>query len=314
MPESEIQLNGKTMAFVIPCLNEALSIGKVILDAKKFLPAAKIYVFDNNSSDETAQISRQHGAVVIPVRRRGKGYVIRSMFDKMKEDIFIMLDGDDTYSLAHIRELVDPVLAGECDMCVGARLSEHDHTSFRGLHIFGNNLVRWLINKLFDSNLRDIMSGYRVFTRELAKKTPLLARGFEVETELTIQMLLLNWEIKEVNVPYGTRMAGSFSKLHTFRDGFRVLWTIFTLFRDIKPLTFFGLIALFSLLLAAGLGGWVINDYLEDFYVDRIPMAIITIGLFVTSVVFTICGIIMNSAAERHGQILSVLKKTDINV
>lgn len=299
----------KSIAFVIPCLNEAISIAAVIQDAKKYLPQAKIYVFDNNSTDKTAAIALENGATVIPVSKQGKGYVVRAMFDKLNEDIFIMLDGDNTYSLSHVKELLDPVLKGECDMCVGARLSDYSRKAFRGLHIFGNNLVRWLINNLFDCKLTDIMSGYRVFTKEVAKKTPVLSRGFDIEIELTIQMLQLDWEIKEVNVPYGSRPQGSYSKLSTFKDGFKVLWGVFKLFRDIKPLTFFGILAIIAMIISVGLGIVVIQDYLIDFYVRKVPTAIISMGFFVISIIFTICGIILNSAAEQHNRVLAILKK-----
>src|SRR6056300_529838 len=188
------------IAVLIPCLNEEVTISKVVQDFRKELPGATIYVFDNNSTDRTAELAEAEGAVVIPERKRGKGYVIASMFRKVEADYYVMVDGDDTYSAAHVQALLQPLLDGEADMTVATRLNEYEEESFRPLHVFGNNLVRSLVNWIFNSNLEDIMSGYRGFSRELVQNLPVLASGFEVETEMTIRVLDYGYTIQEVTV------------------------------------------------------------------------------------------------------------------
>jgi glycosyltransferase involved in cell wall biosynthesis len=299
------------VAVLIPCRDEAGSVATVIDDARRHLPGATIYVYDNDSSDRTSEIARAHGARVVHVPRHGKGHVVRAMLERATEDVLVLTDGDDTYDLAHVRRLVDPVARGECDMVVGARLGAPEPGAFRRFHVFGNNLVRWLINYLFDSNLTDILSGYRAFSRRVAKTIPMVSTGFEVETEWTIQMLIHGYDIREVTLPYAPRRDGSTSKLRTFRDGARILWTIFRLFKDVKPLTLFGTLALLCFLPALGIGAVVLGDYLADAYVHRVPLAVLATGLFITGMLCTALGVLMNSAAERQKQLLSVLKKLE---
>ena len=238
-----MDINNKAkIVILIPCLNEEITIGKVIHDFQDAIPEAKIIVFDNNSTDRTAAIARECGAEVIPESRPGKGHVVASMFRKVDADYYVIVDGDDTYSAEHVRKLLEPVMKEQADMAVAVRLAEYTVTSFRPLHVFGNNLVRRLVNWIFNSNLSDIMSGYRAFSRELVQSIPILSSGFEVETEMTIRILDYGFRIKEVPLPYRERPEGSVSKLRTFHDGFRVLAEIARITKAYKPFTFFGVL------------------------------------------------------------------------
>lgn len=295
MAESQKLESKKSIALLLPCYNEEEAIGKVIKDARKYLPEANIYVFDNRSSDRSVEIAKELGIPVVPVPRRGKGFVIRAMLEKTTEDVLVMLDADDTYDLAHVRKLTNAVIAGECDMAVGARLKRHQDEAFRVFHIFGNNLVTWLVNKLFGSKVTDVMSGYRAFTQEVAKKVPLCAKGFEVEPEWTIRLATGGYHIKDISIPYKSRAEGSLSKLHTFRDGSRVLRAIFGLFWQLKPLVLFGSIAVCSYLLSlvGGLMSWKIGP-------ERPPLLLLTIAFFVCGLFFSSLAIILNSTAKKR--------------
>ena len=287
------------IAVLIPCLNEEVTVGKVIRDFRDVLPDALCYVFDNNSTDRTAQIAAEAGAEVVSVPQPGKGNVVQAMFREVEADCYVMVDGDDTYSAEHVRELLQPVLEGRADMTVATRLSECADDSFRPLHVFGNNLVRALVNWTFRSRLTDIMSGYRAFSRELVRSVPVLSSGFEVETELTIRVLDFGFRIEEIVVPYRKRPEGSESKLRTFRDGFRVLSEIASIAKAYKPLTFFGMIAL-GFFLAGGLaGGWVVWDYLEDQYVNKVPTAILATGCVLLGFGSFGIGIILHTLSHR---------------
>ena len=222
------------IAVLIPCYNEEATIGKVIDDFRSQLPKAAIFVFDNCSSDSTASIAKEHGASVIREPRQGKGFVVELMFHCLDAEIYVMVDGDDTYPAQEVHKLIEPVVRGEADMAVGARLCSYTKKSFRSLHVYGNKLVRSLVNWVGDANLTDIMSGYRVFNRRVVQNIPVVSAGFEVETEITIQMLYYRMKIIEIQVPYKARPVGSESKLRTFRDGLWVLWKIFSLFRSFK--------------------------------------------------------------------------------
>jgi glycosyltransferase involved in cell wall biosynthesis len=296
---------------LIPCYNEQSTIAKVIEDFRRQLPSAVIYVFDNCSTDSTAAIAKEHGAVVIKEPRKGKGFVIESMFDKVNADIYITVDGDDTYPAEEVHKLIDPVLVGDADMVVGARLFNYADRSFRPLHLFGNRLIRSLVNWMGNIRLTDIMSGYRAFSRRVVEKIPVISAGFEVETEMTIQILYHKMKITEVQVSYRPRPADSESKLNVWRDGFRVLWKIFSLFRAFKPLTFFGSIGL--ILLMAGLlaGLEPINDYITnpDHYVRHVPMAILATGLVILSAGCFFLGILLHAINWRLREIHNVLTR-----
>jgi len=239
---------------LVPCYNESKTVAKVVADFRRELPQATIYVFDNNSSDGTAEIARSAGAVVIHEKKQGKGHVVAAMFEKVDADYYVMVDGDDTYPAERVHDLLAPILAEQADMVVGSREAVDKGAAYRRFHVFGNWLVRSMINVIFRAKLKDIMSGYRAFTRDAAMNLPILAYGFDIETEMTVQCLYRRWIIREVPVPYGARPAGSESKLSTIHDGLRVIFRILNVFRSYKPLTFFGGFGILFLLTGCVLG------------------------------------------------------------
>lgn len=302
-------LESVRVAVVIPCFNEEVTIGKVIDDFRRELPDAAIVVIDNCSTDRSAAVAAQRGATVLREPRQGKGYVVESMLARVDADLYVMVDGDDTYPAEGVHALLRPVLEGETDMCVGARLQEFAGKSFRPLHLFGNKLVRFLVNWMAGTDLTDIMSGYRAFGRHVADRVPLTSAGFEVETEFTVQALFHRLRIVEVQLPYRKRVEGSVSKLHTFRDGFRVLWTIFTLFRSFKPLTFFGSVGV--LLFVAGLAAGVppVLDWVEHRYVYRLPLAVLATGLMLLATGSVFVGIVLHALNWRLLEVHGVLAR-----
>ena len=305
-----MDINNKAkIVILIPCLNEEITIGKVIHDFQDAIPEAKIIVFDNNSTDRTAAIARECGAELIPESRPGKGHVVASMFRKVDADYYVIVDGDDTYSAEHVRKLLEPVMKEQADMAVAVRLAEYTATSFRPLHVFGNNMVRRLVNWIFKSNLSDIMSGYRAYSRELVQSIPILSSGFEVETEMTIRILDYGFLIKEVPLPYRERPEGSVSKLRTFHDGFRVLAEIARIAKAYKPFTFFGGIGLAFMLVGGILGIWVILDYLEDEYVNKVPTAILATGFMLLGFGSMGIGILLNTISYRFRENMRQLHK-----
>jgi glycosyltransferase involved in cell wall biosynthesis len=299
------------IAVLIPCYNEEQTIGKVIEQFRKELPSAEIYVFDNCSTDASAEIAAKQAATVIFEPRKGKGYVVERMFDSIDADIFVMVDGDDTYPADMVHKLIEPLIAGKADMVVGARLAEYSDRSFRPLHVFGNNLVRGLVNWVFKANLTDIMSGYRAFSRRVTGLIPVVSAGFEVETELSIQMLYYQMKIMEVQVPYRPRPKGSVSKLNTFRDGCKVLWKIFSLFRAFKPLTFFGSIGIVLFIAGVLAGLSPIRDYIYDpaHFVRHVPMAILATGLIIISGGCMFLGILLHAINWRFRELHNVLTR-----
>jgi glycosyltransferase involved in cell wall biosynthesis len=297
------------IAILIPCYNEEITIGKVIADFRTQLPDAVIYVFDNCCTDRTAEIAREHGARVLPEARKGKGFVIESMFDSIRADLYIMVDGDDTYAAENVHKLLEPVRSGRADMVVGARLAQFTDTSFRPLHVFGNRLVCGLINKIFHADLTDIMSGYRAFNSKVVQRIPVVSAGFEVETELTIQMLYYRLTVIEIPCPYRHRPGGSISKLRTLPDGIRVLWKLFSLFRNFKPLTFFGGLALIVFFLGILAGIPPIYDYIQSGYTEvrRFPLAILATGLILLASSLAFLGIILHAINWRFKELHNVM-------
>lgn len=283
------------IAVLIPCYNEAPTITKVVGDFRRELPSATIYVYDNNSRDGTADLARAAGAIVATERRQGKGFVIQSMFRDVVADVYIMVDGDDTYPAASVHDLLRPVLAGEADLAVGNRLVEFEKGSYRGLHVFGNHLVVKSINFIFKAKMQDVMSGYRAFNRRLVTSVPAISRGFEVETELTLQTLYRNLLITEIPIHYGTRPEGSFSKLSTFRDGAKVLLKIVDIFKAYRPLLFFGLVGILFALLGLGLGSIPIRQFLETGKIAAFPTAILAAALEIMALVAVSCGVVLDS-------------------
>ena len=309
MPPNQPDPTPPKVAVLIPCLNEALTIGKVIADFQKSLPHSEIYVFDNNCTDQTPHIARQMGAIVVKEKRPGKGSVIASMFRKVDADYYVMVDGDDTYPAEYAPQLLEPLLAGEADMTVGTRLKVHADKSFPMFHVFGNNLVKSLVNWIFHSNLADIMSGYRAFTREFVETIPILSSGFEVETELTLRTLDSHLHIAEVPIPYRERPEGSFSKLHTFRDGYRVLVQIVTIAKAYKPFTFFGSVGLFFGLLGLLAGMEAIFNFFDDRYIATVPAAILSSACTILSFGGLGIGIILNVLSYRFRELEKILQK-----
>ena len=298
----------KKIAVLIPCYNESKTIAKVVADFKNALPEADVYVYDNNSSDGTDEIARKAGAIVRYERRQGKGNVIRTMFREIEADCYLMIDGDDTYPADNAREMCDYVLSGGVDMVIGDRLSStYFEENKRPFHNFGNNLVRTLINRLFHSNVKDIMTGYRAFSRSFVKHFPVLSRGFEIETEMTIHALDKNFLLKEVPIKYRDRPEGSVSKLNTYSDGFKVLMTIARLFRDYKPFVFFSTVFLVCLLVALGMDIPVIVEYINTGLVPRFPTLIVSGVIATIGVMFFFCGIILEVITKKHKQLFELL-------
>jgi glycosyltransferase involved in cell wall biosynthesis len=295
---------------VIPCFNEGTTIARVVGDFQRELPGAKIIVFDNNSTDGSGEAARAAGAEVIPEKRQGKGFVFSAILQKVKADLYVLVDGDDTYPAESVQALLAPVRDGKADMAVGQRLSDFTDNAFRPMHYRGNQVICSLINAIFSSNLKDPMSGYRVFNRSVALEIPIVAAGFDVETEMTLQMLYRHFKIVEIEVPYRERPKGSTSKLRTYRDGTRVLYKIFTLVQSYKPLTFYGGIGLF--LVACGLiaGIFVIQDYILYQYIYRVPLAILATGLVMIGVLSGFAGIILTRINFRLLEISSIQAKT----
>lgn len=292
------------IAVLIPCYNESVTIRKVIEDYRKALPEAVIYVYDNNSTDGTDRIALEAGAEVRYEYRQGKGNVIRSMFREIDADCYLMIDGDDTYPAENARELVECVLSGRADMAIGDRLSSTYFTeNKRPFHNMGNRLVRSVINSLFHSNIKDIMTGYRAFSRLFVKSYPVLSKGFEIETEMTIHCLDKNFKIMEIPVQYRDRPEGSVSKLNTFSDGTKVLKTILTLFRDYKPLKFFTIISLLFIIAGAALFAPILLEYTRTGLVPRFPTLFVSCMLFVVAVLMYITGILLHVINKKHRQL-----------
>lgn len=285
------------IAVIIPCYNEELTIGKVINDFKGELPEADIYVYDNNSKDNTGKIARDHGAIVVKESRQGKGNVVRAMFRDIDADIYIMVDGDDTYPAESARELIQPIINNEADMVIGDRLSNgtYEKENKRAFHNLGNNLVQGLIGLLFKNEIKDIMTGYRAFNRFFVKTMPVMSEGFQIETEMSIHALDKKFRLKEIPIEYRDRPDGSESKLNTFRDGYRVIKTLLGLFKDYKPLLFFGSISVFSLVLGLLVGIPVIVEFVLTRFITKVPSAILAVGFIVVSVTSLSCGLILDT-------------------
>lgn len=298
-----------TIAVVIPCYQEELTVGKVIADFKKALPSAQIFVFDNNSTDRTAEIARSAGAIVRREKRQGKGFVVAQMLDTIDADILVMVDGDDTYDAEAVNKLIEPILKGDADTTVASRLHTYGNDSFRRFHMFGNRTVCRIINWMFNVQLTDIFSGYRAFTREAAANIPITAHGFDVETELTLQALYRGLVMKEITAPYRARPEGSFSKLSTFSDGFKVLLRLFLMLKSYKPLTFFGSCSIGILVAGLLVGVRPIYEYITDRYVAAVPSAILAASLVLLSVLSLGLGLILNSTNLRLLELEKLISK-----
>ena len=296
------------IAVLIPCFNEGLTIGKVVGDFRVELPEAKIFVFDNNSTDDTAAKAAAAGAVVMKEPRQGKGNVIEQMFRTVDADVYVLVDGDDTYPANHVKNLIRPVVDGSADMVVGDRLSGSYFTENKRLfHNSGNRVVRWLINIIFRTDLKDILSGFRVFNRDFVSNFPIMSRGFEIETEMTIHALDKGYIINEVPVPYRDRPQGSASKLNTFADGKKVIKTIFRLFRDYKPFAFFSFLALLTMLFGIILLVPVFAEYYRTGLVPRFPTLIVGCFVELTALLLFFVGLTLKVIRAQTNQIYRLL-------
>ncbi len=291
------------IAVLIPCYNEAQTIRKVVSDWKKELPEADIYVYDNNSDDDTSRIAQEAGAIVRYEYQQGKGNVIRRMFREIDADAYIMIDGDDTYPAEYGREMVDLVLHKQVDMVVGDRLSStYAQENKRPFHNFGNDIVRYLINRLFKNDIKDIMTGYRAFSYNFVKTFPVLSKGFEIETEMSIHAVDKNMYIENVIIDYRDRPEGSESKLNTYSDGYKVLKTIGRLFRDYKPMQFYSLLSLLLIILSTIFLLPIVRMYCRTGLVPNFPTLIVCCFVYLAALLSLFCGMILSSIAQKSRQ------------
>jgi glycosyltransferase involved in cell wall biosynthesis len=299
----------KKIAVIIPCFNESATIGKVVSDFRAALPQASVYVFDNNSTDDTGRIAQENGAIVIPSLRQGKGNVVRHMFDCVDADIYLMVDGDGTYPPADGGKLIHLVESGQADMAVGTRLTSFADKSFRWFHQFGNHLISKMIRVLFGVNVTDVLSGYRAFGRDFAKTVPLMSGGFEIETELTLQAVSKDFTIKEIPVSYGRRPQGSHSKLSTVSDGFLILKALFIILKDYKPLLFFSIVSVIFAILSILAGILPIHDYWTQKIVLHVPLAILAAALASLAGISLAIGLILDTLCKYHKENFFIYRK-----
>jgi glycosyltransferase involved in cell wall biosynthesis len=306
---TSIEATVATVAVVIPCHNEELTVGKVVADFRAALPAARLLVVDNRSRDRTSEIARAAGAEVIREPRPGKGFALLTGFREARAggaEYLIMVDGDDTYPAADAPKLLAAAEAG-AEMVIGTRLQEFEAGAFRAGHSFGNWLFIFLVRLLFGVRTQDLFSGYRVITRRFLEATPLIAQGFEVEAELSLQATVQRFPVAEVPVRYRARPKENPSKLHTYRDGYRILMAILTFFRDYKPLSFFGLLATFFLVLSLAGGSVVVAEFVRTGLVPRLPLAVLSAALFILAALCLTCGVIISTINRRSAEIASLV-------
>jgi glycosyltransferase involved in cell wall biosynthesis len=313
-PERKRARDEMSIAVLVPCFNEELTVSAVVCEFREELPAAKVYVFDNNSTDKTIERARAAGAIVCSEKRQGKGYVVQSMFREVEADIFVLVDGDGTYPPHRVHDLIAPIVNSSTDMTVGSRLHSESRSNFRRLNRFGNRIFRKVLNVIFKSELTDILSGYRGFTRKFVKEIPIFASGFEIEAELTIKALERGSRIVEVPIDLSDRPLGSRSKIRVVHDGLLILSTILALFRDYKPLTFFGAIGL--LLIAASLfpGGLVVYEFLSTGLVPRVPSAVLAVGLAICGMLSITTGLILHTTVRRFQELEHQLRSLSAKI
>ena len=288
------------IAVIIPCFNEAQTISKVVNDAQRSIPEAKVYVYDNNSTDDTVKLAEEAGAIVRHEYMQGKGNVIRRMFREVDAECYLMIDGDDTYPLEYAQEMCSLILEKQADMVVGDRLSStYFSENKRPFHNFGNSFVRYSINKIFKSNIRDVMTGYRAFSFDFVKTFPILSHGFEIETEMTVHAVSNNMDVRNVIVDYRDRPEGSISKLSTFSDGFKVIKTIIRLFKNYRPLAFFSIIGLILSIVSLAFFIPVLTEYIITGLVLRFPTLITCGFVFLIAILAFIAGLILSNLAEK---------------
>jgi glycosyltransferase involved in cell wall biosynthesis len=290
------------IAVLVPCYNEAATVAAVVRGFRKALPAAEVYVYDNNSTDDTAARAREAGATVRQEGRQGKGHVVRRMLADLDADIYVMVDGDDTYDSASSPAMIERMLSEKLDLVNGRRIETYPD-SYRFGHRWGNQFLSGLISRLFDSRFDDVLSGYKVFSRRFAKSFPVLSAGFEIETEITVHALSLGVPTAEIDTPYRNRQEGSASKLSTFRDGFRILGTIVILFREEKPLAFFAGVAAVLAAVSIGLALPVIMEFVRSGLVPRQPTALLATGVMLSALLSFVCGVILESVKRGQREI-----------
>ena len=290
------------IAVLIPCYNEEKTIEKVIKDFRKELPEAEIYVYNNNSKDKTKEIAIRNNAIVVDEYKQGKGNVVKSQFRDIDADIYVMVDGDNTYPAEFVHQLIEPVKNGEADMAIGDRLSNgtYQKENKRHFHNFGNKIVRKTINVLFKTNLKDIMTGYRVFNKRFVKNMPVLSSNFEIETEMSLYALDKKYNIKEIPIIYRDRPDGSESKLNTINDGIKVICTIARMFKDYRPFNFFGIISILLFIIGLIVGIPVIYEFIKYSYITKIPSAILAVGIMSFSAISLQSGVILNTITRQH--------------
>jgi len=300
------------IAVLIPCYNEERTVAQVVHDFRRVLPQAKIYVFDNASSDRTAALAAEAGAIVVPSLQRGKGNVVKHMFATIEADTYIMADGDSTYSADSAPMLLERFRLHGADMMVGKRCTpaEQLEGAYRPMHRFGNELVCWLIVKSFGAPITDVFSGYRVFSRNFVKTIPLHSNGFQIEIEMTLQALSKGYRVEEADTPYGTRPEGSASKLNTYRDGLLVLGAFVSICRDYRPGIFFGIICLLFLGASLIAGVFPIYDYLCFRYVYRVPLALLATGLAILGALSLCIALILETQLRYHNELHALLRKS----
>ncbi len=304
----------KRVAVLVPCFNEEAAVATVVADFRKALPSAEIFVYDNNSSDRTMAVAREAGAEVRSERRQGKGHVVRRMFADIDADIYVLVDGDATYDAASAPRMIDTLLNEHLDMVVGFRVDQAE-LAYRPGHRTGNRMLTGFLSSVFGEAFKDILSGYRVFSRRFVKSFPVLSDGFEIETELSVHALELALPVAEIETPYYARPEGSFSKLNTWRDGFRILGTILKLYRSEKPLRFFTAIGIFLTLVSIGLAIPIIVTYLEEGIVPRLPTAVLSMGLMILAVLSMSSGLVLDTVTRgrREMKLLAYLSQAPLN-
>jgi hypothetical protein len=302
------------IAVLVPCFNEEAAVATVVADFRNALPSAGIYVYDNNSSDRTKAIAVEAGAQVRSERRQGKGHVVRRMFADIDADIYVLVDGDATYDAASAPRMIETLKADHLDMVVGLRIDQAEAAYRRG-HRTGNWMLTRFLSSVFRQEFKDILSGYRVFSRRFVKTFPVLSDGFEIETELSVHALELALPVAEIETPYYARPQGSFSKLNTWRDGFRILGTIIKLYRSEKPLRFFTAIGCCFALVSVGLAVPVVATYLEQGLVPRLPTAVLSMGLMILAVLSVSSGLVLDTVTRgrREMKLLAYLSQPAIN-
>jgi glycosyltransferase involved in cell wall biosynthesis len=302
------------VAVLVPCFNEQAAVATVVADFRKSLPSAQIYVYDNNSSDRTRAVAVEAGAQVRGERRQGKGHVVRRMFADIDADIYVLVDGDATYDAASAPRMIQTLRADHLDMVVGLRVDQAE-AAFRPGHRTGNRMLTGFLSAVFGQEFKDILSGYRVFSRRFVKSFPVLSDGFEIETELSVHALELALPVAEIETPYYARPQGSFSKLNTWRDGFRILGTILKLYRSEKPLRFFSAIGFLLALVSIGLAIPVVVTWLEQGLVPRLPTAVLSMGLMILAVLSVSSGLVLDTVTRgrREMKLLAYLAQPAMN-